>query len=295
MMKQRIAFILFLLMSVVSHVEAQRIYGTVTDSLGRPIAQANITEIDVNHRVLSNTKTDKNGNFHMKLLNSEETRLRIVADGYMIFTQRSRNIDTHQFVLSAKTASRLSQIEKSFPTGKRNYVLTQKLFCGKKYLQQVPWLIMVELIGDSTIVMRLPVRASSSSKSYAEGRCLTFVDAADGHMLMAYNGEDAAAVTGNPNERSTWKFVIDNLYTESEMRHGYIDDYDDQSIYYYPSFILSLDELQHLLNESNSLARIFIDTESADNCWIMYPRTNFVKEMQKVLKKLMPQHEQSIR
>ncbi len=278
-----------LLLSVASATAyAQRISGTVTDSLGTPVAQASVLEVDINHRVLSSTKTDASGNFNMRILSMGNTRLRINAHGFQMLSKRTEKGQKQTFMLAKKTASRLSMAEKANAGFKRNHILTEKLFCGHSGTNEVPWTVMLEQIGDSVFVLRLPVKASNSGAVYNESRSLTFVDWGDSQLLQSYNGEDSEAVIGYPNERSTWRYVIDKEHETREMHRDYGNGTADasESIYFYPAFMLSLDELQQLQKEADHLGRLLIDTEQADNVWFMYPRANFGKELSKIMKKL---------
>lgn len=274
-------------------ISAQRISGTVTDSLGNAIAQASVMEVDANHRILSNAKTDANGNFNLTLRNAGKTRLYINADGFAMFTQRSQKGQLQKFIMQKRTISRLAKVWSTCTNKTQNYVLTNKLFCGHNASETpIPWMSMLELIGDSTYVLRVPVKASHINSVYKEGRCLTFVDWADGQLLTAFNGEDASAIKGNPSQRSTWKNVATSEHETFEIRHGHADDIIDEELYFYPAFMLTHSEMQQLIKEADHIGRLLIDTEQADNCWNMYLRSNFGKELQKVLKKL---HENAVK
>lgn len=274
-----------LLLSSAISASAQRISGTVTDSIGNPIANASVTEVDANHRVLSNTRTDGSGNFNMQLRSMGNTRIRISADGYKMLSKRSERGQKQTFLMAKKTASQLSIAEKANQGFKRNHILTEKLFCGRSGATEVPWTVMLEQIGDTTFVLRMPVKASAMNATYNEGRSVTFVDWGESQLLMSYNGEDCPAIGGYPNERSTWKYVTDREDVMHDMHRDYGGS-TSESIYFYPAFMLTLDEVNTLIKEADHLGRLLIDTEQADNVWFMYPRASFSKELSKVLKKL---------
>lgn len=279
-------FTLLLSFCAVLSAQAQRVAGTVTDSIGNPVAQANVIEIDINHRIVSHTKTDKQGNFSIAVRDANSNRLRITADGFAIITKRIETKGKQTYVLSRKTESRLSKEEKQFWGKQRKYVITDKLFCGKSGSQSVPWNVMLEQLSDTMYVLRLPVKANDLSGIYIEGRSVTFLNNEDAHVLMIYNGEDASVVNGYPNDLNTWDNIINRSFDTADIHTGYEGYHDALPYYFYPPFLISADEMKVLVNDADNLFRLLIDTERADNYWLMYPRKSFAKELQKVLTKL---------
>lgn len=266
----------------------QRISGSVTDMEGNGIEKACLVEVNSDHRILSSAVTDVNGHFNMKLRNAGSSRIRINAVGYAMLTQRSRTGQNQRFMMSRKHASRLSVVMKQMEGRERNYVLTESLFCGHKANgNAVPWLVMVEILGDTTYVLRLPVHASSASATYPEGRAIEFLDWGDGQMLASYNGEDSYPVKGAPKEYRTWREVLDYEEMSGTIQRDYGDNTSGtEEMYFYPPFLLSQGEMVQLISRAEQLARLLIDTERGDSSWFMYPRKDFGKQLQQIVAKL---------
>lgn len=278
-----------LLLGMGSYAKAQHVSGHITDSLGAPIFKAYVMEMDVNHRILNQTTTDKSGNFVMAVTNTNGGYLRITADGFV--TMRDRVMQDQQrynLVMAKRPASKLSLIQQ-LPDGKRKYVRTKKLLCGRSGAHVEPWLVMVERLTDSIFVVQLPVKADNLASSYKEGRSMIFLDTNDYHMVMSYNSEEAYAVAGEPDDYDVW--TNDVAFQRTNAMRGQksayeVPDYDGGSIYFYPQFLFTLDELQMLASQSDRLARLAVDTQAGDNYWLVYPMDGFGKELQKILTKL---------
>ena len=205
-----------------------------------------------------------------------------------MLTQRSRTGQNQCFVMSRKKASRLSTIQKQQKGRESNYVLTEALLCGRKANgNEVPWLVMVEMLGDSTYVLRLPVHATSTSAIYPEGRGIVFLDWGDGQMLACYSGEDTRPTKGAPREYKTWRDVLDYEEMSGYMQRDYGDRMGEmEELYFYPPFLLTQGEIDQLISRADHLARLLIDSERGDNGWFMYPRKDFGKQLLKEVTKL---------
>lgn len=59
-----------------------RIYGNVCDDQGCPIANAYISEVDVNQRTIGATNTDESGLFNLNIRNSANNMIHVIAKGY---------------------------------------------------------------------------------------------------------------------------------------------------------------------------------------------------------------------
>lgn len=282
--------ILCLLVALVCHATAiaQRVSGTVVDSLGRAIAKADVMELDKNHRVLNFTRTNKNGVFTMRVNNPDAAHIRISAWGYNTLSERTVPQQGLTFTLTEKTPSRLQQIEATRTKGKRRYVLTNKLLCGRSLAREVPWLVMLEHLCDTMYVLRLPIKAEALSGQYKENRMAIFEAKNQDIILQLYNGEDATPVEGNPNESATWNPFTEEVRTVMTQT-GYGDLNDDATYYYYPAFIITSSQLRLLQEKALDFSRLMINNERANNYWIMYPMNNFAKELQRAVAKCKTQ------
>ena len=285
---QRYIFVILAMFLMVPPLCAQRISGLVTDQEGTAIEKACLSEVDTDHRILSSAETDANGYFTMKLRKAGSSRIRINAAGYAMLTQRSKTGSNQRFLMSRKKVSRLTTVMNKKAGSERNYLLTESLLCGHKANGiEVPWLVMVEMLGENTYVLRLPVKASSTSAIYPEARSIVFMDWGDGQMLAAFNGEDTRPTMGPPREYKTWRDVLGYEEISNFIHKGYGDGVGETvELFFYPPFLLSQEEVDQLISHSDHIARLLIDTERGDNVWNMYPRKDFGKQLQKILTKL---------
>jgi len=282
------SLIIFVLAFCALSVQAQlRISGIVTDSLGNPIFKANIVEMDVYHRILNQTTSDKRGNFVMSVRDTLTGYLRISANGYVSTRDRIRkNLQLFNIKLEERKASRLSQILKQTKNGNDNSIQSKNLLCGRSGARVEPWLVTIFPLTDSLFVLQLPVKAIDGSALYKEGRTMTFLDANDYPIITCYNGEDAVAFPGAPNDydRESLKSMqsIGNFRVKSGTHMNAVED----DVYFYPQFILSLEDIEVLMAQVENLARVTVDTEAGDNYWFVYPMDTFAKEFKKILSKL---------
>lgn len=283
--------LLVAVVAVFCHLSAQaqsHVSGTITDSLGTPIFKAYVMETDNENRIHNSTTTDRSGNFTMAYTGAPNRYLRITADGYVT---THRKIETEEqlvrFSLAKRPVSRLSELRKQ-STGKRKYVRSTKLLCGRSGIHEVPWTVLIEAINDTTFMLQMPVTAIDKRGVYPEGRTMVFLDKNDYHMLMGYNGEDANAILGNPADESIWnnfgkEGITEKVYAKN-AESNFIDSNDP--VYYYPQFLFTLEEMQMLCDKSDRLAYLIVDIETGDNYWNVYPMESFGKELTKILTKL---------
>lgn len=262
----------------------QSISGTVTDSDGNPIFKANVMEVDRVNRIDHYTTTDPNGLFTMGFTGKSQNYIFVTADGFQTY---HRSIgDATQLLkihLKKRPVSRLSEIRKKAAGTKRRFVKTNKLLCGRSGLQEVPWTTIVEAINDSIFMLQLPVTTINKHATYHEGRTITFLDKNDYHMLLAYNGEEAYPILGNPADDDIW----DHMGKEVPSLVFTRDDSDPElSAYFYPQFLFTLSDLQMLCDQADRIGYILVDIETADNYWNYYTLDTFGKELKRILDKL---------
>lgn len=265
--------------------QAQHLSGTVTDSLGTPIFKANVMEIDRVNRIDNHTSTDRNGHFTMAFTGKEDNYIFVTADGYVTYHRAiGDNTSLLKIQMQKRPKSRLSEIKKKAVGQKRRFVKTNKLLCGRSGLQEVPWTTIVEAVNDTIFMLQLPVTVIDKHSTYPEGRTITFLDKNDYHMLMAYNGEDAFPIMGNPNDDDVWT----NMGKDAINKRVFHEDREDSDVptYFYPQFLFTLDELQMLCEQSDRIGYILVDVETADNYWNVYTLSTFGKELKKIITKL---------
>lgn len=283
----RILILLVACMASLSAQAQQRVSGTITDSQGEPIYKANVMEMDKDHRILNQTTTDRRGNFVMAVRDTLTGYLRITANGYDMQRERIRkNQQILHIQMEERQASRLSQIREKNASAKPREVKTTRLLCGRSGMHEEPWTVKIERLNDTLYVLQLPVKASVSG-IYKEGRSITFLDKNDYQIIMAYNGEDAMPVEGYPNEDGAWN-TKDMQSIGNFKLQSHLDEInkEDLSIYFYPQFILTREDMEILTTQADLLRIVAVDTEAGDNFWQVYPQESFSKEMKKILTKL---------
>ncbi len=284
---KRLSFVLVALFCCFSAHAQKHISGTVTDKQGTPIFKANVMEIDKTHRILNQTTTDKQGNFVLAVNDALNGYLRISANGFILQREHiRRNSQKFNIKMEIRKASRLSLIQKQ-ATGKKPRVFRSKqLLCGRSGMHMEPWTVQVERLTDTLYVLQLPVKAENLSGTYKEGRSITFLDNNDYQITMCYNGEDAVAITGNPDFADLKERRDMQNIGNFQLRNGSDSQDSNEPIYYYPQFILTQDDIDILLAQSDRLARVAVDTEAGDNYWLVYPLESFSKELKKAVTKL---------
>ncbi len=264
---------------------AQSISGRVTDQNGKPIFKANIMEMDKNHRILNQTTSDKNGNFVMSARDTLAGHLCITCNGYVMMHERIRNThDRFHIHLEERKPSRLSTLSKNDFNTKNSSFETRRLLCGRSGAHVEPWNVVFERISKDTYILQLPVKASHTTGVYKEGRTITFLDDNDYQIILCYNGEDAPALRCSPNDYEFRKNMqeIGNYKAQTGTQINALEE----DIYYFPQFVITQDDLDILMAQPERLARIAVDTEDADNYWLVYPLDTFTKEMKKILTKM---------
>lgn len=285
-LKKHILSFVLLLLTCISANAQLRISGTVTDSLGNPIFKANVMEMDIYHRILNQTSTDKKGNFVMSVRDTLTGYLRISANGYVNTRDRIRkNLQSFHIKMEERKASRLSMIMQKAGS-KSNSIQSIDLLCGRSGAHVEPWLVTIEKLTDSLYVLQMPVKAIHASSVYKEGRTMTLLDANDYPIITCYNGEEALPISGAPNEYDHDRLKDQQSIGNFQMKSGTQLNAIDDNLYFYPQFILTIDDIEVLMAQSDHLARITVDTEGGDNFWFVYPMENFTKEFQKIFKKL---------
>lgn len=283
---QRVFFLFTCVMLACVNASAQHLTGSVIDSLGNPIANAEVVELSSSHRVLNHTTTTEKGLFSIHLSNNQRAHISVRAEGYVQLTTQVVPEQKYRLMLQKKHPSPLQLLKEKYEGKPKKSLLTNKLLCGRYRSREVPWLVKLEYIGDNTFLLQLPIKSETEYGVYREGR-MTVVETNDlQHVLELYNSNDCIPVEGSPNEKETWERFSGKSIGVQPQWSWYSDDVEDKVFYYYPTYILTKHDLEQLIFRSSEINRILLDNEAADNFWIMYPMKGFAKELKKAMLKL---------
>ena len=261
---------LFLLLAIFSNAQTRRIYGTVKHN-NQPVANANVVELDANHRYLSHTKTDEWGKFTLTVT-GEKTSIRVTHDDMTRFTSKIGNQENWNITLNKKPKS-----EKDKPI-KKTYEST-RLLAGIAQGRFIPQLVCVEQLSDTTFCLVIPVRVYSSVEDYPQGRKAVVQDYNSRIIATGNCIDDAIAQEGIPQR---WDPIVRTTAIEGPTFTHEVRDF-----FCYPRFLFTKTELEYMIDHSSELSCFAVDTARGDNYWMYYPCKTFAKEMQKILNKML--------
>ncbi|MCM1372927.1 MAG: carboxypeptidase-like regulatory domain-containing protein [Bacteroides sp.] len=259
----------------ISAVSAQETYiqGSVSHN-GRPLEQAKIMEMDVNHRILNQTYSDSNGHFVLKVTGGK-TSLRVTAPGMRKFTQKINHATTWQ--VNMKKDHTPEESDKA----KARYETT-KLLVGRMNDRAIPQISWVEQLTDTTYTLVVPVRMPTMVEEYPIGRKLTVTDFNGHAVAIGKCIEEAVPEEGLPK---SWDPFI-RVSTNNSADNASPFTTDDRDYFAYPRFSFTKAEMEYMIDHSTELACFAVDTSRGDNFWIYYPATSFARELQKILNRM---------
>lgn len=275
MMKRTVLLALWAVMACTG-VYAQHlyIYGSVTHE-DSPVVGANVVEMDVNYRILNQTKTDKNGRFQLSV-SGGKTSLRVTSEGLRRFTHKIGTRTNWEIVLKSE-----SKAEREKKVKQR--IETSKLLVGHIQGRTVPQLTWVEQLNDTVYCLVIPVRVSNGVEEYPAGRRLAVLTTDGRTMTLGICTENALAEEGQP---ASWDpFLRYSSNHDSSGGSGFTSN--DSDYFCYPRFRFSLSDLENMLDNHGKIACFAVDTSRGDNFWILYTHRDFAKELQKILNKML--------
>lgn len=273
----KLFFLTLLLLIPLSSQAQKNLSGRVEDDEG-PVAQANVTELDKNYRIVSQTITDKDGYYTMPLHSAKDI-IKISTPHHRIFAEEIDGRKHISVLLIRSTPIEGSELLlRPCP-----YANSFKLLYGHNGSRNVPQHIYVEMLCDTLFSLIIPVRALNIAEQYPAENTLHFVDATDRHLMSGVNPLPSNPLSGHP----------DNIDFNAEMRNRFrmrigTESYDsDADLYYcYPEFVFSTRRLEHLLQNESLISRILIETARKDNFWVLYPYPEFGNELTRILERL---------
>ena len=261
---------ILLLFAIFVNAQTRRIYGTVMHN-NTPVANANVVELDANHRYLSHTKTDEWGKFTL-IVTGKKTSIRVTHDDMTRYTSKIGDQEYWNITLNKKTESEKNELVK------KTYEST-RLLSGFAQGRFIPQFICVEQLSDTTFCLVIPVRVYNSVEDYPQGRKVVVQDYNNRIVATGNCIEDAIAQEGAPQ---SWDPIVRTTALE-----GPNFTHDVRDFFCYPRFLFTKTELEYMIDHRSELLCFAVDTARGDNYWMYYPSKTFAKEMQKILNRML--------
>lgn len=273
-MKTRfILSVILALSGIMAYAQGLKIHGRVTHE-GSPLPNANVVEIDANHRVINQTQTDAAGYFTLTV-SGEKTSVRVTFNGMRKYTHKIGTRTTWKISLDKETNMHVGKVQSRYET--------TKLFVGHLQGRVIPQIAWLEQLTDTTFCIVIPVRASNGVEEYPKGRRMQ-VQNYNGHIMASGVSieetipEEGVPQSYDPYIRTSTNNSADNLSQFTT---------DDRDYYCYPRFLFTKSDLEYLIDHTTELACFAVDTAKGDNYWLYYKGKNFAKELQKILNKML--------
>lgn len=273
-MKNRLfSSILMFLFALLAQAQTYQIHGRVMHK-DEPLTNANVVEIDINHRIINQTRTDASGFFTLNVTGGK-TSVRVTHNGMRKFTHKIGTRTSWEIALDKEDDLGSGKVRSSYET--------TKLLAGHMQGRVIPQLTWVEQLNDTTYCLVVPVRVSNGVEEYAQGRKMTVQDyngriVAIGVCIESANPEEGAPESYDPYVRTT--------SNNSSNNHSQFTS-DERDYFCYPRFQFTLTELEYMIDHSTELACFAVDTAAGDNYWLYYKSKNFAKELQKILNRML--------
>lgn len=261
---------LLFLLPVVSWAQRQNVSGVVKGPNGA-IADVSVREIDKNHRIFNNTRTDSNGFFSFQVRDGGHS-LQFYAPGFRTLSHKM--LGAKRFTVTLEPCRVMPQLLSA-----KTVLNSDRLFCGRHLGAAVRLQAWMEQLSDTLFVLILPVEMNSLVDEYPVGRQLMVFDTKERLVMQCSNVYDAYPIAGDPNE-------IDEMrLSRSSFDIGYIPGAsDEERLFAYPRFLFTRAQLAQLCEEPSLLGRIAADTYNANNYWNFFPTDKTIELISKVLK-----------
>lgn len=254
--------------------------GVVYDSDNACIAKVSVREIDGNHRVYNQTKTDRNGLFSFRVRDTQHS-LQFSAPGFRTLT--------HKMLGQNKFRVRMERRRTSPYVETAKVVLkSDRLFNGHylgEIVRQQAW---IEKMCDSLYAFIIPVQMDKPVDEYSAGRKLIVLDDVGQQVMLLENVVDAYPILGDPDDIDQSEIV----QTYIGLEHGGADSYyapggdsGSEKLYSYPHFQISRAQMEQICEKPELLSRIAVDTYRANNYWNFFPTDKTISLFRKALEK----------
>ena len=274
-MKQKIILgLAALVVAISAAAQSQRLHGRVMH-YGQPVANALVTEINSNFRVINQTTTDKSGYFTMTA-SGDKSYIRVTSAGMRRFTRKIGKQLSWEINLQRESEEKLEQKVK----GREE---STKLLVGFAHGRELPQIVWVEHLTDSTFALVVPVRTNTAVEEYPAGRKTVVQNNNSRIMATAINIETVTPEIGLP-ENETY-FLSDKF--NNPNNDEYSDSGNTNDYYVYPRFLFTKTDLEYLIDHSEEISVFCIDNAKGNNYWMYYTSRHFAKELQKILNRML--------
>jgi len=270
-------FLLAVILASTSFAQ-ERVTGVVRCE-GEPVADAIVMEINKDHRILHQTRTDSEGRYSISFSNPEKNSIRVLAAGYYTITHKLRGFS----LVTINMIPREHSVNYDTLPGRHKGIQTNKLFVGRVGDGTRPQIARVEMVNDTLFSLIVPLRVDALVDEYPAGRNMMFLGDADELLLNARNGMDVKPLEGDPEDISDKIRPINNTVqiVNGQTPNVYTNNY------VYPRFLINRDQLFSLIGKAGQVRRVAFDTVRADNYWLLYPSDEFEDELHRLVYKLM--------
>lgn len=267
-----VAFTL-LLCTTLSYAQRLTVSGKIIGPDGEQISGASIREIDNNHRIYNNTKSDKNGFYTFNVRDNNHS-IQVLAKGF-------RKV-THKMLGKSTVNVHLERPRYSSLFGNEKVVLkTKDLLCGHIKHKNVPVQTFIEQVNDTVYSLVLPIRVETEIDEYPAGRTLLVLAEGDRQLMRWENAVDVYPQTGDPSSVKNMVLAMKSNGLGNVL--GVTSAEED--LHVYPHFLFSSNDLNYLIEHPESLRRVVVDTHRADNYWNFYPTDKTIEILKDVLSK----------
>lgn len=277
MIQRLMAIITAVMLATTVYSQSKNIQGIVTHQ-GRPLQNANVVELDANHRIINQTKTNDKGMFVLSVSNSKN-HIKVTYEGMMRYSHKIGSINNWKIELNKNSTAEQDKKVKSRHE-------TSKLLVGHSHnaiITQITWL---EQLSDTTFCIVVPVRVNSAVEEYPVGRRMIAQDYNGRAIAIGVCIEDAFAKEEDPeNQEDPYLFnkISNSSVTSRETSFGVAE----HEYFCYPRFLFNITNLENLIDHSKEIVCFSVDTSQGDNYWLYYPHRHFAKELQKILNKML--------
>ena len=246
--------------------------GTVMGPDGA-IAKVSIREIDGEHRIFNNSKTDRNGLFSFRVRDLQHS-LQFYAPGYRTLTHKMLGAKSFKVTMEKRRTS-------PYVSSAKVILKSEHLICGHYMGEVVRRQAWIEKMCDTLYAIIVPVEMERPVDEYPAGRQAIVLDEYGNQVMQLENVVDVYPIAGDPDDVS--QTCLAQSYTGIDRIPGGNDD--ENKLFAYPHFQISKTQLELICNQPTLLGRLAVDTYRANNYWNFFPTGKTVELFQKALEK----------
>lgn len=252
--------------------QRQNISGTVKGPDG-PIAKVSIREIDADHRIYTNSKTDRNGLFSFGVRDLQHS-LQFYAPGYRTLTHKMLGAKSFKVTMEKRRTS-------PYVSSAKVILKSEQLICGHYMGEVVKRQAWIEKMCDTLYAIIVPVEMERPVDEYPAGRQAIVLDEYGIQVMQLENVVDVYPIAGDPDDMD--QSCLAQSYTGTDRIPG--GNEDERIFFAYPHFQISRAQLEQICSQPNLLGRLAVDTYRANNYWNFFPTNKTIELFRKALTK----------